>query len=91
MFPQLVFRLSGLNPAAHYNVFVDMVIADSNTWKFQCGKWVVTGKSDGVPKGKTVCQSPMNHFFYGRGGHQSNNVKHKKLANHNGRRIISIN
>ena len=52
MFPQLVFRLSGLNPASHYNVFVDMVVADTNTWKFQGGKWVVTGKSDGVPKGK---------------------------------------
>ncbi|XP_033640883.1 T-box protein 1-like [Asterias rubens] len=58
MFPQLVFRLSGLNPASHYNVFVDMVVADTNTWKFQGGKWVVTGKSDGVPKATAIYKHP---------------------------------
>nr|Q9NL40.1 RecName: Full=T-box protein 1; AltName: Full=T-brain; Short=Ap-TBR [Patiria pectinifera]BAA93701.1 Ap-T-brain [Patiria pectinifera] len=58
MFPQLVFRLSGLNPAAHYNVFVDMVIADPNSWKFQSGKWVATGKSDGVPRATGIFKHP---------------------------------
>ncbi|XP_022083481.1 T-box protein 1-like [Acanthaster planci] len=58
MFPQLVFRLSGLNPTTHYNVFVDMVLADQNAWKFQCGKWVATGKSDGVPRATGIYKHP---------------------------------
>ncbi len=52
MFPQLMFRLSGLDPNLHYNVFVDMVLADPNQWKFQAGKWIPCGHADNVPRGR---------------------------------------
>jgi T-box protein 1 len=45
MFPTLQFNLAGLYPTRMYNVFVDVVLADSNIWKFQGGKWVPCGPS----------------------------------------------
>ncbi|KAL8165423.1 UNVERIFIED_CONTAM: hypothetical protein K2H54_044026 [Gekko kuhli] len=38
MFPFLSFNMTGLNPTAHYNVFVEVVLADPNHWRFQGGK-----------------------------------------------------
>ncbi|XP_032816975.2 T-box brain protein 1-like [Petromyzon marinus] len=46
MFPFLSFTVSGLDPTAHYNVFVDVVLSDPNHWRFQGGKWVPCGKAD---------------------------------------------
>ncbi|KAG9340879.1 hypothetical protein JZ751_020072 [Albula glossodonta] len=40
MFPFLSFNISGLDPTAHYNIFVDVILADPNHWRFQGGKWV---------------------------------------------------
>lgn len=40
MFPTLQYSITGLDPEKKYNVFVDMVSADENSWKFQGGKWV---------------------------------------------------
>jgi T-box protein 1 len=45
MFPTLQFSIRGLDPDKKYNVFVDVVLADTNIWKFQGGKWVPCGPS----------------------------------------------
>ena len=45
MFPTLQYKLMGLEPNTQYNVFVDIIPADDNTWKFQGGKWVPCGKA----------------------------------------------
>lgn len=55
MFPFLSFNITGLNPTAHYNVFVEVVLADPNHWRFQGGKWVTCGKADNNMQGK--CES----------------------------------
>lgn len=51
MFPFLSFNITGLNPTAHYNVFVEVVLADPNHWRFQGGKWVTCGKADNNMQG----------------------------------------
>lgn len=51
MFPFLSFNIAGLNLAAHYNVFVEVVLADPNHWRFQGGKWVTCGKADNTSQG----------------------------------------
>ncbi|XP_066269453.1 T-box transcription factor T homolog 1-like [Branchiostoma lanceolatum] len=58
MFPVLQFAISGLDPHAQYNVFVDMVLADVNHWKFQNGKWVPCGRADTNPQGSRVYVHP---------------------------------
>lgn len=45
MFPTLQYKLTGLDPEKKYNVFVDIVLADPNSWKFQGGKWVPCGNT----------------------------------------------
>lgn len=52
MFPFLSFNITGLNPTAHYNVFVEVVLADPNHWRFQGGKWVTCGKADNNMQGR---------------------------------------
>ncbi|XP_056590179.1 T-box brain protein 1 isoform X1 [Triplophysa dalaica] len=46
MFPFLSLSISGLDPARHYNIVVDVILADPNHWRFQGGKWVPCGKAD---------------------------------------------
>ncbi|XP_077990589.1 uncharacterized protein LOC144444913 [Glandiceps talaboti] len=58
MFPTLSFRFSGIDPNAHYNVFVDMVLADPNHWKFQSGKWVPCGQAEHVHPGSNIYIHP---------------------------------
>lgn len=53
MFPFLSFNITGLNPTAHYNVFVEVVLADPNHWRFQGGKWVTCGKADNNMQGRS--------------------------------------
>lgn len=60
MFPFLSFNITGLNLTAHYNVFVEVVLADPNHWRFQGGKWVTCGKADNNMQGK----SQLTHYFY---------------------------
>ncbi|KAK3087238.1 hypothetical protein FSP39_003446 [Pinctada imbricata] len=50
MFPTLQFSLAGLDPHKQYNVFVDMILADPNHWKFQSGKWVPCGQAEQLPQ-----------------------------------------
>lgn len=47
MFPFLSFNISVLDPTAHYNVYVDVVLADQHHWRYQGGKWVQCGKAEG--------------------------------------------
>lgn len=54
MFPFLSFNISGLDPTAHYNIFVDVILADPNHWRFQGGKWVPCGKADTNVQGKSL-------------------------------------
>nr|BAB19985.1 Pf-TBRAIN [Ptychodera flava] len=58
MFPTLSFRFTGLDPSAHYNVFVDMVLSDPNHWKFQSGKWVPCGQAEHVHPGSNIYIHP---------------------------------
>nr|XP_061799739.1 sodium-driven chloride bicarbonate exchanger-like [Nerophis lumbriciformis] len=58
MFPFLSFNISGLDPTAHYNIFVDVVLADPNHWRFQGGKWVPCGKADTNVVGNRVYMHP---------------------------------
>ena len=45
MFPVLAFKVNGLDPNQKYNLFVDIVPADSNIWKYNGGKWISAGLS----------------------------------------------
>lgn len=54
MFPFLSFNITGLNLTAHYNVFVEVVLADPNHWRFQGGKWVTCGKADNNMQGEAA-------------------------------------
>lgn len=47
MFPFLSFNITALDPSAHYNVYVDVVLADQHHWRYQGGKWVQCGKAEG--------------------------------------------
>ncbi|XP_063054076.1 eomesodermin homolog b [Engraulis encrasicolus] len=58
MFPFLSFNITGLRLNAHYNVFVEIVLADPNHWRFQGGKWVTCGKADNNMQGNKVYVHP---------------------------------
>ncbi|KAJ3607689.1 hypothetical protein NHX12_024740 [Muraenolepis orangiensis] len=58
MFPFLSFNLSVLDPTAHYNVYVDVVLADQHHWRYQGGKWVQCGKAEGNMPGNRVYTHP---------------------------------
>ena len=46
MFPTLEFKVYGLKPEATYEIYVDMVAVDNNQWKFNSGKWIVSGQTE---------------------------------------------
>ena len=46
MFPQMKFRLSGLNPKAKYILLLDVVAAGDSRYKFPNSRWIVAGKAD---------------------------------------------
>ncbi|KAL4218286.1 T-box brain protein 1 [Mactra antiquata] len=58
MFPTLQFSLTGLDPHAQYNVFVDIVLADNSHWKFQNGHWVPCGQAEQLPQNGRVYLHP---------------------------------
>ncbi|XP_042199373.1 T-box transcription factor TBX21 [Callorhinchus milii] len=58
MFPFLSFNITGLEPTAHYNVFVDVVLADQHHWRYQGGKWVQCGKAEGSMQGNRTYMHP---------------------------------
>lgn len=65
MFPFLSFNISGLDPTAHYNIFVDVILADPNHWRFQGGKWVPCGKADTNVIGTKTSFFPFTAAFLG--------------------------
>ncbi|KAJ7987577.1 hypothetical protein DPEC_G00327920 [Dallia pectoralis] len=58
MFPFLSFTISALDPSAHYNVYVDVVLADQHHWRYQGGKWVQCGKAEGNMPGNRTYMHP---------------------------------
>ncbi|CAB4063740.1 TBX2 [Lepeophtheirus salmonis] len=46
MFPQMKFRLSGLDKQAKYILLLDIVAADDLRYKFHNSRWIMAGKSD---------------------------------------------
>ncbi|XP_041938561.1 LOW QUALITY PROTEIN: T-box transcription factor TBX21 [Alosa sapidissima] len=58
MFPFLSFNISALDPTAHYNVYVDVVLADQHHWRYQGGKWVQCGKAEGTMPGNRTYMHP---------------------------------
>ncbi|TRY70849.1 hypothetical protein TCAL_10063 [Tigriopus californicus] len=46
MFPQLKFRLSGLDPKSKYILLLDVVAADDLRYKFHNSRWIIAGKAD---------------------------------------------
>ncbi|XP_066554947.1 T-box transcription factor TBX21 [Amia ocellicauda] len=58
MFPFLSFNITGLEPTAHYNVYVDVILADHHHWRYQGGKWVQCGKAEGNMPGNRMYMHP---------------------------------
>ncbi|KAL7300526.1 hypothetical protein TKK_0006525 [Trichogramma kaykai] len=46
MFPQMKFRVSGLDAKAKYILLLDIVAADDFRYKFHNSRWMVAGKAD---------------------------------------------
>ncbi|XP_040566165.1 uncharacterized protein [Lepeophtheirus salmonis] len=46
MFPQMKFRVSGLDNKSKYILLLDIVAADDYRYKFHNGRWMVAGKAD---------------------------------------------
>ncbi|KAF0293748.1 Optomotor-blind protein [Amphibalanus amphitrite] len=46
MFPQMKFRMSGLDPKSKYILLLDIVAADDCRYKFHNSRWMVAGKAD---------------------------------------------
>ena len=65
MFPFLSFNISGLDPTAHYNIFVDVILADPNHWRFQGGKLVPCGKADTNVQGKSFQLTRLPDTYLG--------------------------
>ncbi|CAK6964975.1 T-box transcription factor TBX21 [Scomber scombrus] len=58
MFPFLSFNITTLDPSAHYNVYVDVILADQHHWRYQGGKWVQCGKAEGNMPGNRTYMHP---------------------------------
>jgi len=50
MFPTLEFKVYGLKPESIYNIYVDMILIDTNHWKFNSGKWIPSGQVEKCEK-----------------------------------------
>ena len=46
MFPQMKFKMSGLDAKAKYILLLDVVAADDFRYKFHNSRWIVAGKAD---------------------------------------------
>lgn len=60
MFPTLQYRLSGLEPEKKYNVFVDIIQVDENTWKFQGNRWMPCGPTTTISSISSSSSSTNN-------------------------------
>lgn len=84
MFPFLSFNITGLNLTAHYNVFVEVVLADPNHWRFQGGKWVTCGKADNNMQGNKVYVHPESPNTGAHWMRQEISFSKLKLTNNKG-------
>ncbi|KAL3060566.1 hypothetical protein OYC64_015006 [Pagothenia borchgrevinki] len=87
MFPFLSFNIAGLNLTAHYNVFVEVVLADPNHWRFQGGKWVTCGKADNSSQGNKVYIHPESPNTGAHWMRQEISFSKLKLTNNKGTNI----
>ena len=46
MFPALITSVTGLDPDARYSLFIDVIQADGDRYKYLNSKWIVVGKAD---------------------------------------------
>ena len=46
MFPTVRASVSGLDPAQHYFVLLDIVLAEENRYKYSGKQWTVAGKAE---------------------------------------------
>ncbi|KAL1021920.1 hypothetical protein UPYG_G00019910 [Umbra pygmaea] len=84
MFPFLSFNISGLDPTAHYNIFVDVSLADPNHWRFQGGQWVPCGKADSNGTGNKAYMHPDSPNTGAHWMRQEISFGKLKLANNKG-------
>ncbi|XP_040899378.1 eomesodermin homolog b [Toxotes jaculatrix] len=84
MFPFLSFNIAGLSLTAHYNVFVEVVLADPNHWRFQGGKWVTCGKADSSSQGNKVYIHPESPNTGAHWMRQEISFSKLKLTNNKG-------
>ncbi|KAF0045162.1 eomesodermin [Scophthalmus maximus] len=84
MFPFLSFNMAGLSLTAHYNVFVEVVLADPNHWRFQGGKWVTCGKADNSSQGNKMYVHPESPNTGAHWMRQEISFSKLKLTNNKG-------
>ncbi|KAK7887175.1 hypothetical protein WMY93_026796 [Mugilogobius chulae] len=84
MFPFLSFNIAGLSLTAHYNVFVEVVLADPNHWRFQGGKWVTCGKADNSSQGNKIYIHPESPNTGAHWMRQEISFSKLKLTNNKG-------
>ncbi|XP_034554002.1 eomesodermin homolog b isoform X2 [Notolabrus celidotus] len=84
MFPFLSFNIAGLSLNSHYNVFVEVVLADPNHWRFQGGKWVTCGKADNSSQGNKVYIHPESPNTGAHWMRQEISFSKLKLTNNKG-------
>ncbi|XP_028436649.1 eomesodermin homolog b isoform X1 [Perca flavescens] len=84
MFPFLSFNIAGLSLTAHYSVFVEVVLADPNHWRFQGGKWVTCGKADNSSQGNKVYIHPESPNTGAHWMRQEISFSKLKLTNNKG-------
>ncbi|XP_068179103.1 eomesodermin-like [Antennarius striatus] len=84
MFPFLSVNIAGLNLTAHYNVFVEVVLADPNHWRFQGGKWVTCGKADNSSQGNKMYIHPESPNTGAHWMRQEISFSKLKLTNNKG-------
>lgn len=46
LFPWLAYTIRGMDPQAHYHVFVDLVPTDPHRWRYEQERWVRYAKED---------------------------------------------
>ncbi|XP_051920691.1 eomesodermin-like [Hippocampus zosterae] len=84
MFPFLSFNIAGLSLTAYYNVYVEVVLADPNHWRFQGGKWVTCGKADNSSQGNKVYIHPESPNTGAHWMRQEISFSKLKLTNNKG-------
>ncbi|KAM8869899.1 eomesodermin homolog b isoform 2-T2 [Spinachia spinachia] len=95
MFPFLSFNMTGLSLTSHYNVFVEVVLADPNHWRFQGGKWVTCGKADNSGQGNKVYIHPESpntgaHWMRQEISFSKLKLTNNKGTNHNTSQMIVL-